>query len=90
MNAAALTGRLWHASCQSGFRHGDATMPTPRRSRVISAKTPHAFEPQKEHRGVPRDADLQETLPGYYADDGSFVTLPARPRTTPQPKWRTE
>ena len=30
------------------------------------------------------DPNQQETDPGFYTPDGSFVALPARPRTTPK------
>jgi len=34
------------------------------------------------------DPDQEETNPGYYTLDGSFITLPARPRTTPKRNTR--
>jgi hypothetical protein len=48
--------------------------------RVKMTPSPEAKRRSKAHA----EPDQTETDPGYYTPDGSFVALPACPRTTPK------
>ena len=54
-----------------------------RQSGSKRVKLTHLPQPQRQSKAQ-ADPDQTETDPGYYTPDGSFVALPARPRTNRQ------
>jgi hypothetical protein len=48
-------------------------------------KVSRLSEVQRPSTQRPADPNQQETDPGYYTPDGSFIALPARPRTNSKP-----